>query len=656
MCGIAGFVGEPRHMSHAAEIANGMAAALAHRGPDSSGVWVDPESGVCLAHRRLAVLDLSEAGHQPMISSGGRYVITFNGEIYNHAELRRQLSPPPIWLGHSDTETLLACLDAWGLEGTLSRCIGMFAFGLWDRAERTLSLVRDRLGEKPLYYGWQGGVLLFGSDLAALRRHPAFEGDIDRAALAAYLDCGYYAAPTTAYRGIHKLPAGHYATVMRPDLGRPKCRVTVTSYWSARDIARHGDAVPPIDSIELATDHLDTLVRQAVAGQMVADVPVGAFLSGGIDSSLVVSMMQAQTTRRVQTFTVGFGEREFDESRHAARVAAHLGTEHHEMIVTSDDALRLVPGLAEVYSEPLADSSQLPTIIVAKHARRHVTVALSGDGGDELFCGYSRYFLADSIWRVLGRLPPSLRGIARRAIALAPPARWNRILRQIAPILPRQFRRDLPGDDLHKGAAFLDARSALDVYRTLLSFSVDARVPLVLGEPAPLEHTRASAWWPDAFTAQAGLLDIETYLAEDILTKVDRASMSVALETRVPLLDHRIVEFAINLAPTLKVHGTRGKLPLRRVLARYVPDRLVERPKMGFSVPIAQWLRTSLRPWAEDLLDDSTLRRDGFLDPAMIRARWDEHLGGQRNWQYFLWSVLMFRSWQESIRNASNVP
>jgi asparagine synthase (glutamine-hydrolysing) len=628
-----------------------MATAITRRGPDDQGVWCDTDAGIVLAHRRLSVLDLSAAGHQPMTSPSGRYVVAYNGEIYNHLELRNTLERAgraPAWRGHSDTETLLAMIDACGLDETLRRSVGMFAMALWDRGDRRLSLVRDRMGEKPLYYGWQLNTLLFGSEPAALRTHPSFQHRIDRKALARYVDRGYVPGPDCIYEGIRKVPPGTIVEVDgdRADLGPDAARAR--EYWSLANTVRQGAAEPFEGSLEDAVDRLDELLASTLSGQMLSDVPLGAFLSGGIDSSLVVALMQRLSDRPVRTFTVGFEESHFDESRFARRVAEHLGTQHTELLVTARNALDLVPSLSEIYSEPLADCSQIPTFLVAKLARQHVTVALSGDGGDELFCGYSRYFLADSLWRSISRMPRAARRAVARAIPLASPAAWTALSRPVQRLLPVQLRRPLLGDDLHKGRRFLTAGSPMELYRALLSF-VPPDERIVQHEAIPnLAGAEKCGGEPADFFSRAMLLDSSTYLPDDILVKVDRASMGVSLETRVPLLDHRIIGFAWSLPTPLKTTGRLGKLPLRRLLARYVPAALTERPKMGFGVPIDAWLRGPLRPWAEALLDPSRLSSDGYFASGLVQRKWQEHLSGQRNWQFLLWSILMFQAWLEN--------
>ncbi|WP_333844537.1 asparagine synthase (glutamine-hydrolyzing) [Pelomicrobium sp.] len=668
MCGLTGFWQPADGHKDSVEMAHRMVDPLVHRGPDDTGVWVDELAGIALAHRRLSILDLSTAGHQPMVSASGRYVIAYNGEIYNHLELRKDLahfpspSPPPPaplpegeggvrWRGHSDTETLLAAFEAWGIETTLKKTVGMFALALWDRATRTLTLARDRMGEKPLYYGWVKGALVFASELKAIRAYPGFDNAIERKALTLFLRHNYVPAPWSIYENIWKLPPGCWVQFSADTLSpgpSPGGRGEIKAYWSLREVAESGRREPFTGSEVAAEEELDRLLRQSIAGQRVADVPLGAFLSGGIDSSTVVAVMQATADRPVKTFSIGFHEGEYDEARHAAAVARHLGTEHTEWYVTPKDALDVIPKLPTLYDEPFADSSQIPTHLVAMLARRQVTVALSGDGGDELFGGYNRYFWVTALWRRLDRLPLILRRLATAGVTALPPSAWNRLYGAVAWALPERWRFRLPGDKLHKAAALFAADRPEAVYRRLVSHWEDPASVVLGGEEPPTPLTDPAAWpeLPD-FEHRMMYLDAITYLPDDILVKVDRAAMGVSLETRVPLLDHRIVEFAWRLPLSMKIRDGQGKWLLRQVLYRYVPKDLIERPKMGFGVPIEHWLREPLKDWAEDLLSEARLRREGFLDPAPIRERWEEHLSGRRNWAYYLWDVLMWEAWLE---------
>jgi len=620
-----------------------MGEAIAHRGPDDSGVWLDAYAGIGLSHRRLSVLDLSPAGHQPMVSGSGRYVIAFNGEIYNHLDLRRQLGDRA-WRGHSDTETLLAGFEFWGIEKTLQRAVGMFAIALWDRVDRSLILARDRMGEKPLYYGWQGTTFLFGSELKALKAHPAFQGEIDRAALALMLRHNYIPAPYSIYKGIRKLLPGTYLKLlMGKREGEP------VHYWSVRGMAERGQAQPFAGSEAEAVMALEAHLLESIGLQMIADVPLGAFLSGGVDSSTVVALMQAKSSRPVKTFTIGFHEEGYDEAQHAKSVARHLGTEHTELYVMPKEAMNVIPRLPALYDEPFSDSSQIPTLLVSEMARRHVTVSLSGDGGDELFGGYNRYFWATNIWRRVGWAPQPIRAALAGALTALPPSAWNGVFRGLSRFLPVGWRYANPGDKLHKLAEILAVRTPEEIYLDLVShWKQPAEVVLGTHEP-PTVLTDPAQWagLPD-FEQRMMYLDQMTYLPDDILTKVDRAAMGVSLETRVPFLDHRVVEFAWALPLSMKIRHGQGKWLLRQVLYRHVPKELIERPKMGFGVPIDVWLRGPLKGWAEELLDESRLQREGYFDPRPIRGKWAEHLTGRRNWSYYLWDVLMFQAWLEA--------
>lgn len=657
MCGLVGFLGAAAGLGSGENLLRSMSDTLIHRGPDDGGVWCDSEQRIGLGHRRLAIVDLSPAGHQPMVSASGRYVIAFNGEIYNHLKLRDELEvlTPTLalplegggnvvrWRGHSDTETLLAGIEVWGLEATLKKSIGMFAIALWDRQTSILTLARDRMGEKPLYYGWQGSgnerVFLFGSELKALKAHPAFSADIDRGALCLLLRHNYIPAPYSIYQGIAKLEPGCLLTV---SLAQPEPKII--KYWDAVAVARAGVTQPFVGTPDEAVDALEVLAKDAVRQQMMADVPLGAFLSGGIDSSTVVALMQTQSSRPVKTFTIGFNEAGYNEAVHAKAVARHLGTEHTELYVSPQQAMEVIPRLPSLYCEPFADSSQIPTFLVSQLAKQHVTVSLSGDAGDELFCGYNRYQLTNKLWSKLSVAPAPLRALIAKGITSIAPDKWDNLAR----FIPSAARYSSLGDKLHKGAGVLASHTVDELYLGMVSHLRNPSEWVVDSyEPA----THLTGLRPDleglSSVERMMVLDTISYLPDDILVKVDRAAMGVSLESRVPFLDHRIVEFAWGLPLSYKLREGQTKWPLRQVLYRHVPRELIDRPKMGFGVPLHDWLRGPLRDWAENLLDEVRLRNEGYFHPAPIRRMWAEHLSGKRNWMAHLWNVLMFQAWLE---------
>jgi asparagine synthase (glutamine-hydrolysing) len=639
MCGITGFWQTKRTQAQPVETLREMASALAHRGPDDSGVFHHGAAGVGLAFRRLSIIDLSPQGHQPMSSASGRYVIVYNGEVYNFEEIRADLGSHP-WRGHSDTEVMLEAIERWGLESAVQRFVGMFAFALWDSREQTLSLVRDRLGIKPLYYGRLGEDFVFASELKAIRRYDKFSGRIDREALALYMRHNYVPSPHCIYQGLFKLAPGCILT-----LRSPQDDYSPRPFWSAYEVARQGTAAPFQGSDAEAVAHLRQLLLEAVRLRMIADVPLGAFLSGGVDSSAVVALMQAQSSRPVKTFTIGFSEDDYDEAAHARKVAAHLGTDHTELYLTPQDALDIVPLLPALYDEPFADSSQIPTYLVSKLARSRVTVTLSGDGGDELFGGYGRYLRSRAIWNALESLPQ----FARKPSA--------RILQALGRLLPNQKGGVRLGDKAYRLAGYVAAGDREQVYWWALSHWQDpAHVVLNTREPHTVLNSMRSAADVGGFEECMMLTDLVNYLPDDVLTKVDRASMAVSLEARVPLLDHRVVEFAWKLPLRFKIRRGITKWILRHVLYEYVPKDLIERPKMGFGVPMASWLRGPLRGWAEDLLSESSLRQHGLLEVGPIRNKWAEHISGARNWQYLLWDVLVFQDWHARTARLAQEP
>lgn len=635
MCGLVGFWQIKNLMP--LEDVRFLAESIKHRGPDDVGVWFDSNVGLALAHRRLSIIDLSPAGHQPMHSSSQRFVTVFNGEIYNHNEIRNDLMRAGrvvSWRGHSDTETILAAVDAWGVEKTLQQLVGMFALVLWDKQKQQLVLARDRMGEKPLYFGWQGDTFLFGSELKAIRKHPAFLADLNRDVLPIFFRHGYVPAPHSIYSGIHKLQPGHYVVINSDD----KCLVASKAYWSLEtEISKSYQSKSNLD-LNTAVDELDFMLRRSIRDQMVADVPLGAFLSGGVDSSAVVALMQSQSSMPIKTFSIGFEDDAYNEAEHAKAVAKHLGTDHTELYITPNDALSVVPLLPILYDEPLGDSSQIPTYLVSKLARQHVTVSLSGDGGDELFGGYSRYSNFRHWNNRLSKVPSPLRQLAAHWVNIP-------IIRNLMTSRGRGLR-----------TLMLSARDSVELFRGLNSHWL----PM---ENVVLSHREASYWANSKLNLHnfndpvdwAMLYDSLTYLPDDVLTKVDRAAMAVSLETRVPLLDHRIVEWAWALPQSLKSGGTNQKCVLRELLYRYVPRKLIDRPKMGFGVPIDKWLRGPLKDWAVDLLDPVKMNNDGILNAAAIKEKWVEHQDGRMDWQYLLWDVLMFQAWLRSSAEHDRV-
>ena len=632
----------------------GAIRSIAHRGPDDSGEWRERSIGLVLGHARLSILDLSPAGHQPMRSHCGRFVIVYNGEVYNHLELRKKLEAAGAfqenvqgaWHGHSDTETLLACFSVWGVEKTLKAAVGMFSFALWDRRERRLYLARDRFGEKPLYYGINNGKFVFSSELKALRMFPGFCRDVDRDSIALLMRHNYIPAPYSIYEGIFKLFPGTLLSLTEENVQNNRLP-EVLPYWSSFDVAVTCAQSPAdFDHPEEAIDGLEGVLSQSVKQQMISDVPLGAFLSGGVDSSAIVALMQAKSSRPIKTFSIGFHEKGYNEAEYAKAVARHIGTDHTELYVTSKDALDVIPNLPEIFDEPFSDSSQIPTWLVSQLARRHVTVSLSGDAGDELFGGYNRYFLTHSLWSKIQPVPIWARRLSARAILSIRPSIWNQLGACGGMLLPNKYRRRNLGNLLHKLAGAISAGSGGDLYRYFVSHSLCPE-DLVLGAKEPAtELTKARVQLP-TLTEQMMALDTVTYLSDDILVKVDRAAMAVSLETRVPFLDHRVFEFAWRLPLRYKVADGQGKWILRQLLYRYVPKELIERPKMGFGVPIDSWLRGPLRDWAESLLAESRLKDEGFFQSEPIRRMWSEHIAGIRNWQYHLWDVLMFQAWHD---------
>ncbi|MBA3632970.1 MAG: asparagine synthase (glutamine-hydrolyzing) [Acidobacteria bacterium] len=642
MCGITGFIDFSRRAKRGflLETVEKMATTLYHRGPNSAGAWADEAGGITLGFRRLAILDLSVEGDQPMKSGDGRFTLVFNGEIYNFLELREDLEKlGHRFRGHSDTEVMLAAFVEWGIKPTVKRLNGMFAVAVWDAATEEMTLIRDRIGKKPLYYGAFGNTLVFGSELKALRAHPDFRGEIDRESLALYLKFGYVPGPRSIYQNVKKLAPGCLLKIRtkQKEVGEQ------TVYWSLRQTAIDGTNNPLDGSEDEILAEFEILMRDSVKRRMLADVPLGAFLSGGTDSSIIVALMQAQSSKPVKTFTIGFHEVEYNEAEHAKRIAEYLKTDHHELYVTSRQALDVIPKLPTLYDEPFADSSQIPTFLVSQLASRHVTVSLSGDGGDEFFCGYGRYLLAARLWEKIRHVPNWLREPTAAAVAAASNGTLNFALRSQT----EKGRRSGLGQKLAMLSDYMKADDDDALYLNLISLW---QQPPVVKSNLNGVATGFDFGGLTNFNERMMLRDALVYLPDDILVKVDRASMGVSLEARAPLLDYRVVEFAWRVPFALKLKNGRAKWLLDKLLNKYVPREITDRPKMGFDVPVAGWLRGDLREWAEGLLDEARLRREGFLNPQAVSAKWQEHLSGKRNHQHALWAVLMFQAWFEETR------
>lgn len=646
MCGINGFYSN--NSSTFDNVINEMNSAISHRGPDSAGTWMNRSSGIVLGHQRLSIVDLSMNGNQPMKSSSGRFVITYNGEIYNHLEIRKELEQNFSnlkWRGYSDTETLIEAIDFWGIENALKKIDGMFAFALWDQKECCLTLARDRIGEKPLYFGWQGNgdnkVFLFSSELKALKVHPEFNGQINMDSVALQLRYSYIPAPYSIYKNIFKLSPGHFLQLKNNDLKKNLLPISKT-YWSLIKKAIYGNSNQLLNSDSDIQNNLEKRLKNSVKKQMMSDVPFGAFLSGGIDSSLIVALMQSQSIHPIKTFTIGFNEDDYSEAKYAKKIAKHLGTDHTELYVSAKSAMEVIPKLATIYDEPFSDSSQIPTYLVSELARQNIKVALSGDGGDELFCGYNRYVMSKRFWSKLNLMPTFIRKILALGIQSISPQKWD----IMSKILLGLNQYSNFGDKMHKGAKVLEAKTLNDMYFMLCShWQNPSDVVINTKEPKTIFNKFKKELGILNSQEQMMAIDFITYLPDDILVKVDRAAMSLSLETRIPFLDHQLIEYVWKIPHSLKLKDGSGKWILKKILNQYVPKKFMNRPKMGFGVPLDTWLRGPLREWVENLISENRLKQEGYFNHSLIRQKWTEHLSGKKNWHSDLWDVLMFQAW-----------
>ncbi len=652
MCGFAGVVIDKSTAKLSQSIIEKMGDSISHRGPDSSGVWLDAEIGIAMVHRRLSILDLSPSGHQPMQSSSGRFTLVFNGEIYNHLSIRSQISDAYQWRGHSDTETILAGFEIWGIKNTIQKSTGMFSLAVWDAKEKSLSLFRDRIGEKPLYYGWQNGSFLFGSELKSLIVHPSFQHEIDRNSLSLFMRYGYVPSPASIYKGIQKLaPASFIELFPYSNSFRNEETPVPAEYWSLAEVVSDGQKRSDLmNSIEIQ-EKLDFLLREVIDQQMVADVPVGAFLSGGIDSSTIVAIMQTLSRKKIKTFSVGIEAEGYNEAPYAKEIAEFLGTDHTELFFSDKEARNIIPDLPGIYDEPFSDPSQIPTFYLSQVSRKDVAVSLSGDAGDELFAGYNRYFLGDLIHKINRNLPRPLMKALTSAVYRISPQIWDTCFSPIKSFLPTNISTRPIGDRLHKLAKIFQQSDFMSTYVAMMSHWQDPSKIVINGSDSINQSSlrNLSSNCDDLFHKMMAF-DTVTYLPDDILVKVDRAAMSCSLETRLPFLNHHLVEFAWQIPLSMKIKNGKGKSVLRNVLYKYIPQELFDRPKTGFGLPIHSWLRGPLREWAESLLNESRLKNQGYLETAPITEKWQQHLSGHRNWHLQLWNVLIFQSWFEEYR------
>ena len=646
MCGIAGFIDlNGFSLLQAQNIGKSMGKAIQHRGPDDSGLWIEKDYGVVLVHQRLAILDLTQFGHQPMLSGSGRYVICFNGEIYNHKQLRSELDlngEAPNWRGHSDTETILACFDAYGIKQTLKKLVGMFSIALWDKSTKQIFLARDRMGEKPLYYGKHGKLLLFSSELKALHAHPNFSPNINKDSLSLYIRYNYIPQPFSIYRGIKKLPPGHFVRLKQNTKPEPFYSLSHTVTSGKMNIFK-GSETEVINRVE-------NTLKNTVKSQMQSDVPLGAFLSGGVDSSLILALMQEQQSRRVQSFSIGFDDKNYNEAPFAKKIAKYIGTDHSELYVDARQARNIIPYLPKIYDEPFSDSSQIPTLLLTQFAKKSVKVSLSGDGGDEIFGGYNRYTWVKRSWPKFRYIPKPFKNLMAKLITSIPPSRWNIIAEPILSIMPQKFQYVNFGDKLHKLSSILNCVSTEELYRTLIS-NCDTPNDIVISGKEPKTKLNFDDGILNALSNVEKLMFYDTlmYLSDDILVKVDRAAMNFSLETRAPFLDHRLIDLAWQLPFNFKIRNGINKWCLRELLYKRIPKQLIERPKMGFGVPIGDWLKGPLREWVFDLLDKKRMEQSGYFKTSEIHERLEQHISGKKNWQYFLWNILMFETWRKDM-------